>query len=84
MQWVSVKDRLPEIDQYVLWLHESGYIFYEAIDKDWDAEYMDYFLGGYGNKETSGPLTHWMLPEAPVASNTDFNLTQPAASQVKS
>jgi hypothetical protein len=65
-EWVSVKDKLPEIDEYVLWWHESGNVFQEAIDKDWDREYLDYFLGGYGNKETSGPLTHWTKISGPI------------------
>ena len=66
MGWISVKDRLPEIDDYVLWIHENGSIFQECIDKDWDKEYLQYFLNGFGIKEVAGPITHWMpSPESP-------------------
>lgn len=64
-EWISVKTSLPDYDKYVAWCHESGYMFFEAIDKDWDSEYMEYFLGGYGNGETSGRITHWMSIEPP-------------------
>ena len=41
-------------------------MFFEAIDKDWDKEYLEYFFGVYGNKESSGPITHCMpSPEYP-------------------
>lgn len=66
MQWVSVKDNLPEIDQYVLWLHENGFIFHEAIDKDWSPRIVKYFLAGRNMAELMGPITHWMLPELPT------------------
>ena len=59
-KWIDIKERLPGIDEYVLWIHENGFVFEESIDKDWDKEYLDYFLGGYGHKETSGAVTHWM------------------------
>jgi hypothetical protein len=62
---ISVNERLPQLDEYVLWIHENGFIFYDAIDKDWDNKYMEYFLGGYGRKERCGRITHWMKPEAP-------------------
>lgn len=58
--WISVADRLPAIDEYVIWRYACGNIFQECIDKDWDKEYLDYFLSGYGLKEISGPITHWM------------------------
>lgn len=62
MEWISVKDRLPEIDEYVLWRQGNGFIFMEAIDDDWDEDYLRYFLGGYGTKSIAGPITHWMPP----------------------
>lgn len=55
-----VKDVLPKIDEYVLWIHENGSMFEEAIDKDWDNEYLKYFLEGYGRKEVCGPILFWM------------------------
>jgi hypothetical protein len=63
--WISVMDRLPSIDEYVLWTHENGSIFQDAIDKDWDGAYLRYFFDGFGRKELCGPITHWMKP--PVA-----------------
>lgn len=50
--WVSVEDRLPEIDQYVLWCHKSGAYYVEARDKD---DYM----------ETYEDVTHWQLITPP-------------------
>jgi len=64
--WVGVHDSLPDIDEYVVWMHESGYVIYEAIDKDWDEEYMKYFLKGYGEGAISGPIILWLrLPQPP-------------------
>ena len=66
-EWVSVKDRLPDYDDYVIWCYENGSMFFECIDKDWDSEYLTYFLDGSGHKESSGTITHWMpKPEYPV------------------
>ncbi len=59
MQWISVKDRLPEIDTYVIWVTESGFMFIKEIDKD---------DGAWWKEKTaySGNITHWMpLPEPP-------------------
>lgn len=65
MEWISVKDSLPEIDQYVLWVWKNGFIFMECIDKDWDRYNIDMFLSGYGS-DVHGPITHWMhSPEPP-------------------
>ena len=58
--WRNPQKELPDFDEYALWVHESGFIFMKCIDKDWDEEYMNYFIGGYGNKETSGRLVGWM------------------------
>ena len=69
-QWVSVKDKLPEIDEYVLWIWENGFIFYECIDKDWDRDIIEMFLGGY-KSEIHGPITHWMKPLPIVANHHD-------------
>lgn len=52
--WISVKDRLPDFDQYVLWCVKEGNCFVEALDKDGD------FALEYQN------VTHWMpLAAAP-------------------
>jgi len=55
--WISVTDKLPDIDEYVLWRLENGSVFQEAIDKDWDKEWFDGFFKGYKN---TGPIAHWM------------------------
>ena len=34
IDWISVKDRLPGVDDYVLWFWDDGGITFDAIDKD--------------------------------------------------
>lgn len=59
MQWISAKDRLPDIDQYALWVAESGFMFIREIDKDDYPWWND-------NVRHCGLITHWMpLPEPP-------------------
>ena len=65
MNWINVKDRLPENDHYVLWLHENGMVFYDALDKDMDFEYIKYFLNGNSLKEIAGPILYWCEVEYP-------------------
>lgn len=61
--WISVDDRLPEPDRYVLWWPDNGYIFMECLDKDNDENTIKQFLKGFEHK---GPVTHWQpLPPAP-------------------
>ena len=57
-EWISVEDRLPEIDDYVLWYNPAhGGCFIEALDKDGSLQDM------------CGASTHWMpLPEPPQKS----------------
>ena len=63
---INKPENLPDIDTYVLWIHENGYVFMECIGKDWDDKYLAYFLSGYGSKEISGKITHWReAPEWP-------------------
>jgi hypothetical protein len=56
-EWISVKDRLPETEQYVLAYHNSCYPrervdFFSETSKRW--------------MMSAGDVTHWMpLPEAP-------------------
>ena len=66
-KWIPIESSLPDHDEYVLWYHQSGKIIQEAIDKDWDKEYLNYFLSGYGEKELSGPVTHWKREHGPNA-----------------
>ena len=56
-EWISVKDRLPPLNEYVL-IFAKGYMSLDRISdpKDgnlWDTTYKDY-------------ISHWMpLPESP-------------------
>ena len=71
MQWVSVKDRLPEKFKNVM-------IFKEGL---WDEPGIGYYadeiwyawLEGIGQTN----ITHWMpLPEPPTSSNNEFKATK--------
>lgn len=63
MEWISIKDRLPKSDEYVLTYY---------IDKIWDEtgvrtdtirEDVNAFMSAYQMKQE---VTHWMpLPEPP-------------------
>lgn len=53
MEWIGVEDRLPRIDQFVIWYSVEGNMGIWEIDKDDDMPWL---------KE----VTHWMpLPEPP-------------------
>ena len=72
MQWVEIKDRLPDKGDFVLvW--------------DGDGVCMAEYNGNYFGLSVNGQnymisATHWMpLPEQPTASNNGFNLTQAKA-----
>lgn len=59
--WISVTDRLPDYDEYVLWYADCGNMCIEALDKDDD---IIQFLQLGINRE----ITHWQpLPEPPDA-----------------
>jgi len=78
-EWISVTERLPEINQNIL--ISTGRLFVGEGCYTGNGNWTQYRW----SVNCMTDVTHWMpLPEAPVASNTDFNLTQPAASQVKS
>lgn len=52
--WVKCADRMPEIDEYVLWHDQTGTIFTECLDKD-DTEML-----------WTKRCTHWKpLPKPP-------------------
>jgi hypothetical protein len=81
--WVSVKEQLPRVGMAKS--ENDGWLVYKPnasrkietcfVHPDW----------WYCDDGSSQEITHWMpLPEPPESSNTDFNLTHPAASQVKS
>lgn len=50
LNWVSVEERLPEIDAFVLWEDDAGHHWVEELDKDmgefppneWNAKYWAY------------------------------------------
>lgn len=55
IRWILIKEKLPEIDKYVLWRTVSGNHFVECLDKDgW------FWL----NEDKQDRVTHWMtIPE---------------------
>jgi len=60
MEWISVDERLPEIDEFVLWCTEAKNMFVCEIDKDDDGSAFD-------RRPHGGTITHWMpLPEPPT------------------
>lgn len=61
-EWISVKDRLPENRQVVLFHQKNGFIYC--------AQYTDFFDEEYwsidGDCWSAKDVTHWMpLPEPP-------------------
>jgi hypothetical protein len=63
MDWISVEDRLPDFDEFVLWYIDSGNMFIDFIDKDLD---IKLFLSASYNKGKVETITHWTsLPEPP-------------------
>lgn len=63
MQWISVKDRLPNINKPILMYGENiGIIEPANYDKDFDGDPI--FTDEYGTEYFG--VTHWMpLPEPP-------------------
>ena len=62
--WISVEDRLPDFDEYVLWHCPSGIMQVWEIDKDMDWQWVEERWG----EDTP---THWMpLPEGPEMKKT--------------
>ena len=70
-EWISVKDRLPEITpglrsskSVLVWCPERM----NRYTANWTGSYWIFF-GGYGRNEVTEEVTHWMqLPEAPASS----------------
>lgn len=56
-QWVSVKDRLPDPNNFVLTIDKLGFFYMDRVNKNGKWDEQD---GGFN------PVTHWMpLPEPP-------------------
>lgn len=56
-QWISVNDRLPEADQYVLTIDKLGFYYIDCVlnTGEWEE-----------NTSRINPVTHWIpLPEPP-------------------
>lgn len=58
-KWMEPKHELPDVDEYVIWHYESGWCFYDAIDKDGHnpANYVS---------NMTGRCTHWMRQAVPT------------------
>ncbi len=80
MNWISVKDRLPELDQEVLTYSEGGaiYVCYRydySKEYKWSKKQIESYgsnkyswrqLGGCCMEDLGEDPTHWMpLPESP-------------------
>ena len=67
-QWISVKDRLPEDERFVLVCNDDGKIMvaqYIEETAQWQYRYMAYDVDVWDDKE-QGPVCYWThLPELP-------------------
>ena len=60
--WIDVNKQLPDYDEYVLWIYESGHIYYGCIDKD---DTLELFFKR-SHSEVVGDIIAWMPePEYP-------------------
>ena len=66
--WISVKDRLPEDERFVLVCNDDGKMMvaqYIAETDQWQYRYMAYDVDVWDDTE-QGPVEWWMpLPEVP-------------------
>lgn len=70
MEWISVKDRLPEDRKSVLAYADNGATFVASHDDDW---YVD--TGEYYYSSPLANITHWMpLPPAPKGGRTNYSI----------
>lgn len=74
-EWICVKDRLPEIGQWVLVFDaadERGYMSVWTREEDEDG---DCWSDGQGWWQPLAEVTHWMpLPEPPAEVATDTSV----------
>ena len=58
MEWISVKDRLPEEERVLVNIPQCGYFIADYINGKWWEDEIGYIEG----------VTHWMLlPELPTS-----------------
>ena len=66
MEWISVKDRMPNEHQVVLCFGFSGEDDLDLCHKDYDLGQIDNIAGLQMFGLSNGTATHWMpLPEPP-------------------
>ena len=73
MEWISVKDRLPEIDEQVLvYCKQKGYLekdddyeFLVLLDYTEDGKFVFYYNGYEYQDDYTSNVTHWMIPTNP-------------------
>lgn len=67
MEWISVKDRLPDRDGNYLCCFQTGYIYTEMYDNNGFYDYEPEFISTeYEKIYHNNIVTHWMpLPEPP-------------------
>ena len=64
-EWIDITKQLPEIDEFVLFVYDSGWMYQGHIDKDMDSEYLTQWIKG---TKTTGSITHWMRIKSPERS----------------
>lgn len=64
MNWISVAERLPEVDRQLVVVHVPDAILADVWPARWDANYKNFVAGGGWFEQDE--ITHWMpLPEPP-------------------
>lgn len=69
IEWISVEDKLPEQNQWVLAIDKDLYFFtceYERLEARYSPGYFDSWKSGLCCGREPGDPTHWMpLPDKP-------------------
>lgn len=87
-EWISIKNRMPETStpMHTIWVWAN---YKTILSNEWE-QGLCRWLEASGRWTPQGSnseceVSHWIpLPPPPESSNTDFNLTPPTESQVKS